>query len=322
VTPENTAEFLAETAFDFVDVDGFDLGVSAQIPAEDYEELVLAPSLNVLFHLTDELNVYLTTARGVRNPTAEELVGVFQHEDDFVTLPNPNLEAETSWSNELGLQYQDGTKSFEIVGYWNFFDDFIFRSRDTGETLSLPGVDGVSEPGILQAQNVGEVEIYGLETKCSWAIGEDFGALTGLTIGGSFSIANGDVLSPSEVAGPLNTVEPWKATAWISYDHPSERFGANLTATYAVGLDENDINEALSNSGDISETDDYLLVDLTGYVQLTDNLSLRGGIKNLLDQEYVLSSRAVRGSGHNGGALTDLDNQPGINGFVALEWKW
>ena len=328
VTPENTEAFLDETTFEFVTRTGQSLaefGGTQSVPAADYQNFFVAPSVNALFQITDTFNMFLTSSRGVRNPTAEELVGVFQHLDDFITLPNPDLQEETSWSNEIGFRYDDGSKKFEVVGYWNFYDDFIFSGRDTGLTLAPPaGIPPglVDEPGILQTENVGEVEIFGFESSGSWAIGEDFSFFEGFTLGGSFSIGSGEVLSPSDVAGPLNTVEPWKASGWLSYDHPSESWGLNLTATYANGLEEGDINPQLANAGGISETEDYLLLDLLGYVKINDHLSLRGGVKNLLDQEYVLPSRAVRGSGHNGGALTAQDNQPGINGFVALELQW
>ena len=72
-------------------------------------------------------------------------------------------------------------------------------------------------------------------------------------------------------------------------------------------------------SGDLTPTDDYFLLDLTGYYQLSDNLTFRGGVKNILDQEYLLWSRSNRGAGHAGGASSSRDTQPGINGFLSLE---
>ncbi|MEJ6580488.1 MAG: TonB-dependent receptor [Akkermansiaceae bacterium] len=68
--------------------------------------------------------------------------------------------------------------------------------------------------------------------------------------------------------------------------------------------------------------DDYLLVDLTGYYRVSDNVVFRGGVKNLLDQEYVLWSRANRGAGHGGGVSNSRDTQPGINAFVSLEFEF
>jgi hemoglobin/transferrin/lactoferrin receptor protein len=100
---------------------------------------------------------------------------------------------------------------------------------------------------------------------------------------------------------------------YLGYDYSDEKWGFELAGTYVSAKSSSDI------SGDLTPTDDYFLLDLTGYYQLSDNLTFRGGVKNILDQEYLLWSRSNRGAGHAGGASSSRDTQPGINGFLSLE---
>ncbi|MGE9270572.1 MAG: TonB-dependent receptor domain-containing protein [Verrucomicrobiales bacterium] len=307
VEPENTQDFLDLTSFTIFDAFGRAVGTES-IEAVDYHNFSVSPSLNALYHINDVLNVYLTTSRGVRNPSAEELTGVFQHEDDFITLPNPDLEEETSFSNEIGLQYDDDLITVELAAYWNFYDNFLESGVSTGQYL-----EGRE---IQQTVNRDEVEIYGIEGKASWHLGDSYPLLTGVTVGASGSWSEGSVKDPTTGKEPLNTIEPWKATGWIGYLHPSTCWGVNLTCSFHSGKKEDDI------AGSYDPTSDYTLLDLNGFVRLTDSCTVRAGINNLLDEEYVLWSRANRGSGHNGTSSTSRDTQPGTNGFVSVEFLW
>jgi hemoglobin/transferrin/lactoferrin receptor protein len=86
-----------------------------------------------------------------------------------------------------------------------------------------------------------------------------------------------------------------------------------LAGTYVAAKPEAKI------TGDLPATDNFFLLDLIGYYRFSDRATLRGGVRNLLDQEYVLWARANRGSGHAGGITSGIDTQPGVNGFLAFE---
>jgi outer membrane receptor protein involved in Fe transport len=86
-----------------------------------------------------------------------------------------------------------------------------------------------------------------------------------------------------------------------------------LAGTYVAAKPEAKI------TGDLPSTDDFFLLDLIGHYRFSDRATLRGGVRNLLDQEYVLWARANRGSGHAGGVTSGIDTQPGVNGFLAFE---
>lgn len=307
VEPDNTEDYLSQTSYPIFDAFGRLIGTES-VEAVSYDHFTFAPAISALYRFTPDFNTYVSVSQGIRNPTAEDLMGVFIHEDDFITLPNPDLEEETSVSCELGLQYDGSGFRAQIATYWNFYDKFIERGIATGEFL-----DGRQ---VQRAENVNEAEIYGIELQAEGDLGCYSSRAEGFILGASFSYSEGIQTDDSGFREPLNTVEPWKSSIWLGYDALSGKWGVDLIGTYVSGKDEEDI------AGDVDPTDPYVLVDLNGYYRISEHLLLRAGVKNLLDQEYVLWSRANRGSGHNGGVVAGIDTQPGINGFLSLEFEF
>ncbi len=307
VDPENSDEFLNQTEYTVFDEFGRIAGTES-VRAQRYENLAFAPSLRVQYWLDDDSQVYASWAQGVRNPSAEELTGVFQHEEDFITLPNPDLEEERSQSFEVGYKRDGRIFQSSASVYYNSYEGFLESAVPTGEFL-----DGLE---IQRTVNRDEATIYGIELQTEAQLGQWNPALDGFRVGASFSWAEGTTDSPVDGEQPLNTIEPWKANLWVGYLNPEDQWGVELFATYFAAKDQDDI------AGDIPATDAYTLVDLTGFYRLGENSVLRGGVRNLLDQEYVIWSRANRGSGHNGGARNGRFTQPGINAFLGLEFEF
>ena len=293
VDPTNTEDFLSQSTLPVFDEFGRLVGQRV-VEAVEYENTFLSPSLHLEYQASDEFTIFGHYSLGFRNPTAEELVGVFVHPDNVsISLPNPDLEAENSHSFELGVRHVGNGWSSLLSAYYNRYGNFLESNVATGEVL-----DGLD---VLTTLNTANAEVYGVELKSEWR--GDF-----IRAGGSFAWSRG-----KSDDGPLNTVEPWKAVAFLGYDYTDERWGFELSGTYVAAKNSSQI------TGDITPTEDYFLLDLTGYYQLSENVVLRGGLKNLLDEEYVLWSRANRGSGHAGGVTNGRDTQPGFNGFFSVE---
>lgn len=292
VNPTNTPAFLEQSKIPVFDEFGRLVG-ERPIEAVDYENTTLSPSLHLEYEASECLSIFGNYSHGHRNPTAEELSGVFVHPDNTsISLPNPDLEAEDSHNFELGLNHRANNWNTTFSAYYNRYGNFLESNVPTGEIL-----DGLE---VLRTQNTQNAEIYGVELKTNWH--NDY-----FRFGGALSWSEG-----SSDDGPLNTVDPWKAVAYLGFDAPSEKWGVELAGTFVGAKTSSRI------SNDLPATDSYFLVDLTGYYHLTENVTLRGGVKNLLDEEYVLWSRSNRGSGHGGGPTNSRDTQPGINGFLSI----
>ncbi|MGJ8724440.1 MAG: TonB-dependent hemoglobin/transferrin/lactoferrin family receptor [Roseibacillus sp.] len=293
VTPENTESFLA---------------LSQDTTATDYQNISLSPSLAVRYNVSDELNFFGSWSQGTRNPSAEELNGVFVHGAQSIVIPNPDLDEERSNSFEIGFQFENSIFNAQVSGYYNLYDQFFESNIATGE-FTTTGQE------ILQTRNLAEAEIYGVEFKSDWRVGEQFDSLQGLSVGGSLAWSEGRYDDGINGDAPLNSIEPWKAVGYLSYDHPDEKWGARLTATYSAAKEDSDID------GDSSiPADSWLTLDFAASYQLGEGVTLRGGVANLLDEEYILWSNARRGNGHGS---TELPNsfftQPGRTFFVACD---
>ena len=132
-------------------------------------------------------------------------------------------------------------------------------------------VDGLA---VQRTENAADTEIYGLEIKADWELGEQYSALAGTSLGGSFTYSRG-----TSEGQPLDSIEPWKAVGYLGYEDPSEIWGVELSGTYLAGKDASDI------SGPLNPTESYLLVDLLGYYHLSDGVTVRAGLKNLFNEE-------------------------------------
>ena len=302
VRPDNTAAFLARTA----------TASGESVEAVDYDNFSISPSLSMVYNFNDNLNAYATWSQGTRNPSAEELGGAFTHGSDFIVVPNPSLSEERSNSYEIGLQYSSEVLNSQLSVYYNSYDDFLENNFDTGEDTS----DGTD---ILTTLNRGEAEIYGVEFKADWLIGESVSFLQGLALGGSLTYTEGnanDGLGGGDQ--PLNSVEPWKLVSYLAYNAPEDKWGSRLTAIYSAGKDDSDID--FTGGTEFLDADSWFTIDLTAYYAFNENFRLRGGITNLLDEEYVLWATARRGTGHGNDTLpSSFFSQPGRTFFVAFD---
>lgn len=308
VEPENTPAFLRQTQVPVFDpVLGLLIGTRS-VRAVEYRNLAFAPGVDLSRRFGRDWRATLRASRGFRNPSAEELAGVFVHPDAVsITLPNPELQEERSQSFELSLRKDTPEWLLEITGFYNRYDNFLQPGVPTGEVL-----DGLQ---VLRTENTRDVELYGIELLGEWSVGEWQPVLDGVAVGASFGWTRGTFGAADGSRQPLDTVEPPKTVGWVRYRDPDDHWGVELTATYVADKDAEDI------SGPLVPTDEFLLLDLIGYRRLGEHVTLRAGLKNLLDESYVIWARANRGDGH-GGAGGILNTQPGVNAFLGVELAW
>lgn len=297
VSPENTDAFLDRTQVP---------GSGESVSAVDYKNTALAPSLSLLHRWTPSLNGYLSYNRGIRNPSAEELNGVFTHGTDFIVVPNPDLKEETSDSFELGIQGATTHNTFQLAGYYNFYDDFL-------ESLVVVESTPDPDPDVLTTVNRREVEIYGVELRWDARIDASLVGFEGLETGLSYAWTKG---KRTDVNLPLNSVEPWKLVGYFGYRAPADLWSLRLTGSYIGKKSESSIDHT-TDAGAIDPVDSVLLLDLTASMRFGQHWRLNAGVNNLTDESYYLWSTARRGGGH-GGAGADRNTQPGRNAFISL----
>lgn len=270
----------------------------------DYEnDPVFSPGLSIIRKMGAGTNLYATYNRGIRNPSAEELNGFFEHpatgDRPVIIRPNPELREEISDSFEVGAQAKLKSGSLTFAFFKNFYDDFINL-----EEQADPNLD------VFANQNVGKVRIHGFEMALERKLGDWLDALNGFGAGFSTSWSRGKKVENAE---PLNTIEPWQAVFFFDYEFEKE-WGTRITGTHRSAKKTEDLD---STSGDVPIAGS-LVVDWVGWLQINETFQLRAGLNNLTDEQYFLWSSARRGGGHVASSTEERNMQPGIHGFLSL----
>lgn len=124
----------------------------------DYAELL--PSASVRIQLNENDRIILSGARTVRRPNFDQLSPATLEEErgdsDFVG--NPNLEPETAWGVDAGIEHRIGTRG--IVGLNAFYRRIsdLIEDTNTGRTGSAG-----AGTFVYTVENVGDGQVYGVE---------------------------------------------------------------------------------------------------------------------------------------------------------------
>lgn len=263
----------------------------------------VSPKIGAVYHVGDDLDLYLQYARGFRAPPFEDAnIGLDIPLFNIRAIPNPGLRSETSDGWELGLRWQGESSRLRLAAFRTDYTDFI-------ETKVRIGIDPLSGRLLFQSINIGEAYIRGLEA--SWA--QDISAfLPGVTLQASAYWAQGE----NQVDGqPLNSVGPGEAVIganWRSTDERTE-IRALLTATQRWSRRD-------ETSGELFVPPGFGVLDLFVAHSVGENLTLRAGIGNAGDRVYWRWSE-VRGLAP-GDALLPTIAESGRNYSIGLQWDW
>ena len=253
----------------------------------------VSPKLGVVVGLGDQISLFGQYARGFRAPPMSAVNNGFTNPaGGYRTLPNAELEPETSDNFEIGIRGTfgrgDGARgSFSITAFDNRYDDFI-------ETVFLgfnPAVFLVE----FQPQNLGEVEISGIELAGDVRFGNAW------RLRAAYSDIEGDNVTDDE---PLESIAPPRFVSGLRYA-PSGRWGVEGTATFVQSKDEEDLPAGSTQF----RTPSYEIFDLAAWLTLSDRLRLQLSAWNLTDETYWQWTFA-RGQSE-GAATLDRYTSPG-----------
>ena len=269
---------------------------------EDFSESAFTPRLGLNYKVTPELSAYAQYARGFRSPPYDDANVAFTNfAFGYTVLPNGNLEPETSDSFELGLRGNYDSFDFGLTGFYNNYDNFI-------DTVGLGPRSG-DRFLQFQSQNIEGAEIYGAEARAEYRF--NGAAADGLSLIASLAWAEGNNLQTDQ---PLNSVDPLEAVVGLRYRAPEDRWGAELATTFTGQKSPVDDPP----NGELFVPESYLTLDLLGYYNITDNVSLNIGLFNLLDEKRW---RWQDVNGLTATSSEDINRRalPGFNASVGLK---
>lgn len=189
-------------------------------------------------------------------------------------LVDQNLDGERSINYELGVRGGVDRLTYELTGFYMDFDNQV--------------VTGNSDPNLSQS-NAGETKHYGLEA----ALGYELGG--GFSVDGNLTWVPYSRFETGENSGNRLPYAP-KLLANVALNYTQGKFSTSLTAhhrgeQYGDPTNLEDIpNDAAGGiwGGKMSS---YTVYDLFAQYQVSEQLRLRGAVKNLSDKLYITGLR-------------------------------
>ena len=239
-------------------------------------------AVNGLVHLTESLDLVVSTGRGFRSPNLVELffdgavaeAGAYQ-------VPSEDLKAETSFNVDLGARYQTGRIFLEGFYFHNKIYDGI-RARpvtdDQGNVVERDGLD------VYRNVNLDEIVFQGFE------LNGNLDLTAGFSVGASYSkLEAEDAIDPEN---PVGESFSEKTTGRLRFQRPGGRFWAQYDIRHSgeqksVELGANPLGAVIPS---------FTVQNLRGGVRLFELAGVTHGLTlaltNLTDELYAETSNA------------------------------
>lgn len=254
--------------------------VGTAFKVRDIDEGRFSFRLGALWDIHDHHALYANYAEGFRAPAFHESnLGFENRQGGYVLIPNFNLRPESSYGIEAGWRSDNGIFQHDASVFYTYYKDFIDNNAFIGDNP-----DGISQ---FQAINLPATEIYGAELTAGLDFGGVSEKLQGISGNLSLAYAEGRARDSGKA---LSSLDPLSGQFSIAYDAPNADWGVMGKVNFAT---EKRLESAQSASVVTRETASivpvagYAVVDLTAYYQPVKGLTLRAGVFNLFDKEYI-----------------------------------
>lgn len=276
----------------------------ALAPSDDSH---VSPKLGIVAWPADWFGAFFNYSAGYKAPEPSQVNNGFSNlGQGYTSIPAPDLKPESSDSVEAGIRLRDisflgADWQGELVAFAADYKDFISQQLVGGE------FGNPANPGIYQYINLTDVSVNGVEAKANiiWDNG----------VGVRLAASQADGVVRGAPGFALDSVDPAKLVAGLTFDDPSGVFGGQVIATLVDGKQIQDVSATT-----LFRPPSFSIVDITAYWNVTDWAALRVGAFNVTDEKYWWWGD-VRGLA-NSSATRDAYTQPAANYSASLTLKY
>jgi hemoglobin/transferrin/lactoferrin receptor protein len=262
----------------------------------------VSPKVGAVLKVTEVVSLFGNYAAGFKAPSPSQVNNGFSNVViNYTSLPNPDLKPETSQSFEGGVRLNGPGWSASASAFTASYDDFI-------EQIQVSGAFTPTDPAVFQYVNLGKVDVAGVEARAQAVLPSGLGFLA------AASYARGDAES-SGLKAPLDSIDPFKLVAGLTYRDPGGRYGGQFTITHAARKSAGRVDGAAC-APSCFRPPAFTVLDATAYWNVNDHATLRAGVFNLTDEKYWWWSD-VRGLSASA-PTRDAYTQPGRNFSLSL----
>lgn len=211
--------------------------------------------------INSALDLELGLARKQRAPSYQErylwlpLQATSGLADGRTYVGNINLDPETAHQFEIGLDWHQPSFAISPRVFYHHVDDYI------------QGTAG-GPMGALVFSNV-DAKLYGVDTNWLWNLSDQW------QLDGTVSYVRG---KRRDTDDNLYRIAPLTARTQLSYIQPDWRVAAEAVTVAR--------QNQVSSFNDEEETSGYAIFNLSGQYQVSQNLTVQGGVNNVFDRKY------------------------------------
>ena len=237
------------------------------------------------------LNASYRFSTGFRVPNTEEQYFQFYSAwPSFVVLSNRALKAEKSYNHELELSGKGWGFGYLLSFYYNHYADFIELKQGT-LTVKEPLMQTPKNISYVKNVNQTSANLKGFDVALQFYPEEWTGILKGFMVSSAFSYAEGRSSSGMSMLG----IQPLTGNIGLEYTAPKARWQVNAKAnlyfakpvSQTTFWDKDAAGKELIRRYPASFMSNAYTFDAYGYYKITRNLTVRAGIYNILNSEYL-----------------------------------
>lgn len=252
---------IAGISYDAIDTrEADDISRSGQIvdfPMDDTS--AVNPQLGLFFTLSEKKTLHASAAMKTRLPSIKDRYSYRLG----TAIPNPYLDPEQSINYEIGYEDDHFEKvQWSATAFFNDVTDYIQMVKVADP--SLPGKT------TNQNQNIGEVDLYGVELETSACL------LPALLLGGNYTYTKAD--NQSDESELINVPEH-KVVVYLKYT-----FLERMTALLDAEID----SERYTSSDGKRVAGGFTVANLKLDYDFGNGVVAEGGIRNIADSDYEL----------------------------------
>lgn len=263
---------------------------------------VYCANIGVNFMPTSEWNLALDLSTGYRVPNIDDLAKVFDSQPGMVVMPNPDIRPEKTIGANFNVSF---LRSKKVEWEASLFGTYMFDAIALAPAL-FDGKDKVMYDGemsdVYSSRNNRLAYVLGASTAITWHMSKHFKA------DGAVSYTYGNILGhKGEEKQPLDHVAPLYGRVGITYftagNKVSTEFyslfnGAKPLSRYNLNGEDN-IGYATVKGEDGKGLPAWFTLNLRASYRVHPNITLQGGIENILDTEYRTFGSGINAPGRN-----------------------
>ncbi len=268
-------------------------------------------SLGATIDPTDYLKVQAKYSNGFRAPTSDEMFFTFRH-PDFTIFPNVDLKPETADTKELAFTLYKNRSYLTLSAFRTDYKDFIDLDYLGVKKFKVGNNGGEKGFSTYQNRNQQKAQVTGFEVDSKLFLEELTPKLQGFNIGYKYTHQKGKIKGENGYH-PMNAIQPDKQVLSLGYVSADKDYGVDLYWTHVAEKKMKDTYNQFYIDGESPfakyRSGSFNILDLVGFYKPVEGLTIRAGVYNLLNKNYMTweNARSIRSFGTSNMICQDGD---------------